>query len=49
MTKLDRADGREVIGLDAWTIGRAEPLTAFRYVNHRWQHELRPISGETVC
>jgi hypothetical protein len=49
MTKLDRADGREVIGLDAWTIERAEPLTAFRYINHRWQHELKPTSGETVC
>lgn len=34
-------------GVDAWKIERAEPLEAFRYVNHRWDYERAESSAPT--
>jgi hypothetical protein len=36
------ADNASTIGIEAWSIERAEALESFRFVNHPWTYELKP-------
>jgi hypothetical protein len=38
------AKNSPMLAIEAWGIERAEPLEAFRYVNHPWDYELKPGS-----